>query len=44
MKPPFTVTGIDFAGPLYVKDKLGEDSKAYRIYAFLPVPQLEPYT
>ncbi|XP_052699402.1 uncharacterized protein LOC128176925 [Crassostrea angulata] len=29
MKPPFTVTGIDFAGPLYVKDKLGENSKAY---------------
>ncbi|XP_061171991.1 uncharacterized protein LOC133181518 [Saccostrea echinata] len=29
MKPPFTVKGIDFAGPLYVKDKLGEDSKAY---------------
>ena len=27
--PPFTVTGVDFTGALYIKDKTGHQSKAY---------------
>ena len=27
--PPFTVTGIDFSGVLYVREKIGIESKAY---------------
>lgn len=27
--PPFTVTGVDFAGPLYVKDKNGNERKVF---------------
>ena len=27
--PPFTVTGVDFTGALYVKDKIGTESKVY---------------
>ena len=27
--PPFTITGVDFSGALYVREKNGKESKAY---------------
>ena len=39
--PPFTHTGVDFAGPLYITERDHTTGKAY--ICCLRVPQLEPY-
>lgn len=39
--PPFSVCGLDFAGPIYVKN-LKETQKSYKFYSHAVLP--EPYT